>query len=323
LAHGDDGNEFLQQLSLPKAMLAGSFAGMIEHCCMFPIDTIKTRMQVFRENSAINNGPRYSGLINSLKQVTKEEGFWRLYRGLPAVCLSAAPSHALYFGSYELVKQYMGASRQEHTPLASVTAGIVATLCHDALSTPMDVVKQRMQLYGSKHSKLFSTIKHIAKEEGLKAFYSSYMTTILLNIPYISVHFLVYEALHTILHDTPIDDTPVADLLCGSAAASLGAICSTPLDVIKTRIQTHNWVEGEALNQTTAKIIRQMVKEEGYKVFAKGMTARVALHAPSAAICWAVYEALKRSLNTSEKCTKPARECANKRSHDQPYHGNQ
>lgn len=290
LAHGADEHDFLHELSLPKAMAAGSLAGMLEHSVMFPFDTIKTRMQ-----STMNiEKPKYTHLMSSLKQIIKEEGFWSLYRGLPAVFISAAPSHAAYFASYELVKDLMGASRKEHTPLASMCAGIVATLAHDAISTPMDVVKQRMQLYGSQHSKVWPTIKHIAKNEGVRAFYSSYLTTILLNVPYISVHFMVYEAFHTCLHDTAIDDTPVADLLCGSTAAAFGAVFSTPLDVVKTRIQTHNWLPHENLHTTTKAIVRDLIKNEGYRAFGKGMAARVALFAPSSAICWTVYEGLKR-----------------------------
>ena len=35
--HGD--------LSYPKFMIEGSFAGVMEHVCMYPIDTVKMRMQ--------------------------------------------------------------------------------------------------------------------------------------------------------------------------------------------------------------------------------------------------------------------------------------
>jgi hypothetical protein len=32
-------------LTYPKAMVAGATAGVMEHICMFPVDTAKTRMQ--------------------------------------------------------------------------------------------------------------------------------------------------------------------------------------------------------------------------------------------------------------------------------------
>lgn len=49
--HMDDIDEEIQALGYEKAMVAGATAGVIEHVFMFPVDTIKTRMQ------ALQTGP--------------------------------------------------------------------------------------------------------------------------------------------------------------------------------------------------------------------------------------------------------------------------
>ena len=36
----------LQRVGIGRYMVAGAFAGVSEHCVMFPMDTVKTRMQV-------------------------------------------------------------------------------------------------------------------------------------------------------------------------------------------------------------------------------------------------------------------------------------
>ena len=39
--------------------------------------------------------------------------------------------------------------------------------------------------------------------------------------------------------------------------------------------------------------LRQIVKQEGTQALWHGVSARVAFHIPSAAVCWGVYESLK------------------------------
>ena len=39
-----------------------------------------------------------------------------------------------------------------------------------------------------------------------------------------------------------------------------------------------------------------LLKEEGPACFARGMQARILIHAPSVAICWTTYESVKHAL---------------------------
>ena len=60
-------------------------------------------------------------------------------------------------------------------------AGALASLAHDAVMTPLDVVKQRMQL--GLYPRPFVALRSILRTEGVCALYSSYFTTILMNMP--------------------------------------------------------------------------------------------------------------------------------------------
>ncbi len=56
------------------------------------------------------------------------------------------PGHALYFASYEAAKDLLGGNEEGHQPIASATAGAIATVINDAFMTPLDVIKQRLQV---------------------------------------------------------------------------------------------------------------------------------------------------------------------------------
>lgn len=74
-------------------LLAGAIAGVAEHAVMFPVDTIKTRMQALA-----HPGQRLHGLAMSqtVKAIIRREGIRGLYGGFWAVASTAGPVHAVY-----------------------------------------------------------------------------------------------------------------------------------------------------------------------------------------------------------------------------------
>lgn len=64
------------------------------------------------------------------KPISEDQGL-RQYTG---------PAHAVYFGSYEIVKEYAGGNKLDgkHHPLAAASSGAAATVASDALMNPFD-----------------------------------------------------------------------------------------------------------------------------------------------------------------------------------------
>jgi hypothetical protein len=64
----------------------------------------------------------YSGISNAMVTITKAEGFRSLWRGVSSVVVGAGPAHAVYFVTYESVKNAMGGHEggsSQHHPLAA------------------------------------------------------------------------------------------------------------------------------------------------------------------------------------------------------------
>lgn len=93
-------------LSFGQFMVAGSVAGMVEHMSMFPVDTLKTRMQML----ASAGGFSHSGVGKALLSIMRSEGPFGLYRGIGAMGLGAGPAHAVYFSVYEFCKEKLVAT---------------------------------------------------------------------------------------------------------------------------------------------------------------------------------------------------------------------
>lgn len=52
----------------------------------------------------------------------------------------------MHFAVYEYAKEAFGGNRDGHHPLETALAGCSATVVNDALMTPVDCVKQRLQV---------------------------------------------------------------------------------------------------------------------------------------------------------------------------------
>ncbi|XP_051510217.1 mitoferrin-1 isoform X1 [Myxocyprinus asiaticus] len=288
--------------SLYTHMTAGAVAGVLEHTVMYPVDSVKTRMQSLQPDPKA----QYRSVYGALKRIVRTEGLLRPLRGLNITMLGAGPAHALYFACYERIKRNLSDVIQNggNSHIANGVAGSVATVLHDAVMNPAEVVKQRMQMYNSPYRSLYDCVLTISRREGLAAFYRSYSTQLTMNIPFQAVHFITYEFMQE--HFNPQRQyRPETHILSGAAAGAVSAAVTTPLDVCKTLLNTQEnvalssaHVSGHLSGMVNA--LRTVYRLGGVPAFFKGIRARVIYQMPSTAIAWSVYEFFKYFLTRHE-----------------------
>merc|ERR1712094_27516 len=106
------------------------------------------------------------------------------------------------------------------------------------IMTPMDVMKQRLQL-GHHTNELSSVFSAIMREQGPRAFFVSLPLTLGMNMPHAGVMGTINEGLRQHLGG---EEGPgvVEYMASGTAAGAIAAFATNPLDVIKTRLQTQH-----------------------------------------------------------------------------------
>nr|XP_046210176.1 mitoferrin-2-like [Oncorhynchus gorbuscha] len=291
-----------QGASTSTHMVAGAVAGIMEHCLMFPIDCVKTRMQSLQPEPAA----RYRNVMDALRRIITTEGVWRPIRGLNATAVGAGPAHALYFACYEKLKKSLGdiIHPGANSHLANGAAGCVSTLLHDAAMNPSEVVKQRLQMYNSPYRGVMDCVRAVWQSEGAAAFYRSYTTQLTMNVPFQVLHFMTYESLQELLNPHR-QYNPSSHMVSGALAGAIAAAATTPLDVCKTLLNTQESLvglpaAGQGGGQGThrhitglAHAFRTVYRLGGLPGFFKGVQARVIYQMPSTAISWSVYEFFK------------------------------
>jgi solute carrier family 25 iron transporter 28/37 len=247
------------------------------------------------------------------KSLSLSTGWWRLWRGVQAMMIGCIPAHALYFSSYEIVKNLTLSKDGTATAWGSSLAGGVAVVFHDLIMSPLDTIKQRMQLGH------YATVKHaisaMYQQEGQwRGLYKSFPVTLATNIPYGMLMVSTHEMIKTQLHGHATNLSSWQTVLISSSMAGLVASAvTTPLDRIKTALQTQALLPKQhgttpiGLVTTTAskKTLRfdswwgaaQWIwQKEGTAGFFRGMAPRVLSHTPAVAISWTTYESTKQAL---------------------------
>ncbi|KAI5481419.1 mitochondrial RNA splicing protein [Pseudohyphozyma bogoriensis] len=276
--------------SLAINMLAGAMAGISEHAVMYPVDSIKTRMQVLSTSPAAV----YANMSDAFTRISSTEGTKRLWRGVASVILGAGPAHAVYFGTYELVKELAGGNEHGYSFVATASAGAAATVAADALMNPFDVVKQRMQVHGSAFKTVRGCFKSVYRTEGLSAFYVSYPTTLTMTVPFTAAQFATYEFLKEKFNPTNTY-SPLTHVTAGGLAGAVAAAVTNPLDVCKTLLQTRGSSDDQTIRQARGMMdaFRIIWERQGAAGFARGLAPRVLTNMPSNALCWCSYEGFR------------------------------
>ena len=108
-----------------------------------------------------------------------------------------------------------------------------------------------------------------------------------MTVPFTALQFMSYESMSKVMNPTGRYD-PYTHCFAGGIAGGVAAGLTTPLDVIKTLLQTRgNATDAELRNVSglvqAAKIIH---RREGYKGYFRGLKPRIITTMPSTAICW-------------------------------------
>jgi solute carrier family 25 iron transporter 28/37 len=153
-----------------------------------------------------------------------------------------------------------------------------------------------MQIHESSkiYKSMFDCAKYVYRSEGLSAFYVSYPTTLSMTVPFTALQFLAYESISTSMNPGKAYD-PTTHCLAGGIAGGFAAALTTPMDVVKTMLQTRGSAQDIELRNVNSFMegVRLIHRREGWGGFFKGVRPRVVTTMPSTAICWSAYEACK------------------------------
>ncbi|MCO5571792.1 hypothetical protein L7F22_025540 [Adiantum nelumboides] len=294
-----------------KEFVCGGVAAAMGESLMHPVDTVKTRMQ--SGGSFLSTVQESTRLSEVLKVVLKHDGYRGLYRGLPAGMAGSFATGATYFGLIEMARAWINERHPGLSgPLSHFCAGAVGDTLGSVIYVPCEIIKQRMQIQGSPqnwqakmagtpNTQYYRSFLHaarcIVREEGYKGLFTGFGSTIGRDIPFAGLMIVFYEGLAEIIKSgkDPTNAKEFAitgfeDLVLGGVAGGSSAFLTTPLDIIKTRLQ----VQGSTKRyKGWSDAMASIWKEDGFMGFWKGSLPRVIWYLPACAVTFMSWQAMR------------------------------
>jgi len=277
--------------SVAPRMIGASISGVLEIACFHPVDTVAKRLMSNTE-TIFGGGRSTSESMTVLSKTifgkAYEKGFLGRWASLfPGVSFGAAYKvlqRTYKYGCQPILKDWMkprfGPSyvsafgEKNGKDLLNATSGALIGLGEIVL-LPLDVLKIKAQtnpavLQGRGVVEIFTT-------EGF-ALYRGWNWTAARNMPGSFALFGANSFMYTRVFGTngPKDSSFAQIVMASVFGGTTSIIVSSPLDVIKTRIQNKPFDDP----RSGASLLKDLVKEEGVHAFWKGLTPKLALIGP-------------------------------------------
>ncbi|KAK3399892.1 mitochondrial carrier domain-containing protein [Sordaria brevicollis] len=250
-----------------QVLIAGSIAAFTVDLLVYPLDTIKTRIQsrdyqdVYASKTQKSGSTIIKGTLGV--QPPKRALFKGLYQGIGSVIFATLPAAGVFFYTYESSKSLLSSTLPSSIPIAIThsLASAGAELASCLVLTPAEVIKQNAQMLrqsSSSHGKSTSLealnmVRHGGSEGVARRLFSGYTALAARNLPFTALQFPLFEGVRKMIWEgrdrkrqkarggndggrRSLVETGVVTGLSAAVSGSLAAFVTTPTDVVKTRM---------------------------------------------------------------------------------------
>ena len=186
-------NVFLRQKDIQTgtSVISGGIAGAANSIFVTPVELVRNRLQMNYSTS------RSLGPISVISQTVSKHGVRALFKGYLATVLRDGPGVAMYFASFEALRQRRDAEKgNEGHFLNLLFSSSVAGLCFWIWALPVDTAKTAIQASRNERRSGYDVVVRMYKHEGgFLRFFRGWQAAYIRGIPGATVTLVVYGSL--------------------------------------------------------------------------------------------------------------------------------
>jgi len=298
-----------------RSVVAGGLTGGINIMIVFPTEYIKTQLQLDSgkvvlkaHHSRLVPGKMtplatsltssrekvYSGSVDVVRKTLREQGMRGMYRGVQVLLTGTVPTYSVRFGVFDSLKASLGGADGQLSPIKRMLCGLCAGVAEAALVvTWIETLKVRLISDQRRRVPRYRGLAHaatsIARTEGVSGLYKGLGPTVVKQGSNQAIRFFVMESLRSWYTQGRADQSVPYYLvaLFGAVAGGASVLGNTPVDVLKTRMQSGAY-------RTSLECIKYIAKTDGVRGFYKGCLPRLNRVCIEVGLAFCIFDSVQK-----------------------------
>ena len=190
---------FLLSLLFLSLLFLSLLSLLLSNTITNPIWLVKTRFQLLAAGQT-----QFKTYGEIIKTIYKEEGIPGFFKGLTASyigCTEGAIQWIVYEKLKQSLEQEQNNMKKKITPVQYARASSAAKFVAILMTYPHEVVRTRLREQGTRYKGFMSTLKIIAREEGMNGLYGGVGLHLLRSVPNAAIMFVTFELVSNYLQD--------------------------------------------------------------------------------------------------------------------------
>ncbi|KAL6450642.1 SAL1 Calcium-binding mitochondrial carrier SAL1 [Candida maltosa Xu316] len=193
-----EGVENVSQISKVSTYLAGGFGGVIAQLTVYPVDTLKFRLQCSNLDHPLN-------AVSTAKEMLKDGGVRIFYRGIGVGLAGMFPYAALDLGTFStikrlLVKKFGNVQDQSLPTYMTLSLGAFSGSFAATIVYPINLLRTRLQSQGTyahpyTYDGFYDVFSKTIAREGYGGLWKGLVPNLAKVAPAVSISYFVYETL--------------------------------------------------------------------------------------------------------------------------------
>lgn len=293
---------------------------MLAMALLYPLENVRTRLQVQAKRPATPRSPRtaqlyqdwkklkavplFGSTLECIMRVVHEEGWQGLYTGVQSSVTGVGISSFVYFYWYNFMKYVLYERRHKKImPMDNVVIAAAAGVINVFSTAPFWLVTQRLTLQTKKkhlastevkYKGLIDCFRKVIDEEGPLALWDGLVPALAL-VSNPIIQFACYEQFTRYIvavnkrRDPKFQLSSFQIFVLGAVAKAIATVATYPTQVIKSRLQ----VDPNGEHRTYDNVLHcatSMLREEGVSSFYSGMSAKMSQTVMNSAFMFLMYE---------------------------------
>ncbi|KAI9850175.1 MAG: ADP/ATP carrier protein [Thelocarpon superellum] len=277
-----------KEIPLPPwgSALAGATGAVLANAVVYPLDIVKTRLQVQVKRDPTDTTtdsagqPHYASTADAIRQIIADEGLPGLYSGIEGSLIGVASTNFAYFYWYSVVRTlYLSSQTIPKPPGTAVelSLGAVAGAVAQVFTIPVSVVTTRQQTQAKGEKKgLFDTGREVIEsDDGWTGLWRGLKASLVLVVNP-AITYGAYQRLREIIFPGKVNLSPWEAFLLGAMSKTIATLVTQPLIVAKVGLQSRPPParKGKPF-KSFIEVMRFIVKNEGVLGLFKGISPQI------------------------------------------------